>query len=195
MKMIRKIDSKNELDVHPSPNHAIEDEKMVRVLIAYATRYGATADTAEVISQTLENEYSVKVDILDLKTKGLTIDLQEYDAVIVGSSIVMGRWAKEAQNFIKSNFAGVKVAVYLCAAYSCGKAIAEGESIEYEKHLKKLVDKPLSEYSLVPISMRGFGGRVVFRGNTTLDNWNRNDVIEWSRELGDIVTKTKEVYE
>ena len=99
--MIRKIDSETPLHVHPAPNHVTGNEQPVRVLIAYGTRHGATADTAEVVSKTLDDEYSVNVDLLDLKTKVGVEDLQRYDAVIIGSSIVMSRWTKEARNFLK----------------------------------------------------------------------------------------------
>ena len=188
--MVRKTDSDNNLHVPPSPNHIHSDYSPVRVLIAFGTRHGATADAAHVIAKSLENEYSVDVKILDLKRMSEDVDLDGYDAVIIGSSIVMGRWTKEVQEFLKSDFSGTKVALFVCAAYSCGKAAEQGDWSEYETQLERIVGSITSKHSIIPFATRGFGGRVAVRGNTILDNWNREDIEEWARNIGDIITKT-----
>jgi menaquinone-dependent protoporphyrinogen oxidase len=69
-----------------------------RVLIAYGTRYGATAGTSEEIAKILREEgYEVKV--ANLKTENVD-DISGYDLVIVGSGIPMGMWASEAEDFL-----------------------------------------------------------------------------------------------
>ena len=70
-----------------------------RVLVAYATKYGATAGIAEKIGQVLQ-EAGLAVDV---KPAGQAGDLAAYQAVVLGSAVYMGRWRKEAVNFLKAN--------------------------------------------------------------------------------------------
>jgi len=70
-----------------------------RVLVAYATKYGATAGIAEKIGQVLQ-EAGLAVDV---KPAGQAGDPAAYQAVVLGSAVYMGRWRKEAVNFMKTN--------------------------------------------------------------------------------------------
>jgi menaquinone-dependent protoporphyrinogen oxidase len=66
------------------------------ILVCYATRYGSTVDIARIIGKELEvSGYVVKVcPIADVKDPG------EYDAVIIGSPLYMGKWLAEARDFV-----------------------------------------------------------------------------------------------
>ena len=70
-----------------------------KVLVAYATKYGATAEIAERISQVLCQK-GLDIDVLSF---GLISNLTQYDAVIIGSASYIGQWRKEAVKFLKSN--------------------------------------------------------------------------------------------
>jgi menaquinone-dependent protoporphyrinogen oxidase len=69
------------------------------ILVAYATKYGATAEIAEKIGEVLREE-DLGPDILPVKKVG---DLEDYQAIIVGSAVYIGRWRKEAVIFLKDN--------------------------------------------------------------------------------------------
>ena len=69
---------------------------MKSVLIAYATRYGATRYLAETMSR-LFAEAGVAADLHDLRSQGPLGDLSLYDGIIIGSGIKAGRWCKEAE--------------------------------------------------------------------------------------------------
>jgi menaquinone-dependent protoporphyrinogen oxidase len=71
----------------------------IQVLVAYATKYGATSEIAEKIGQVL-TQAGLKVDVLPAKEVG---DLTPYKAVILGSAVYIGQWRKEAVKFIKAN--------------------------------------------------------------------------------------------
>jgi menaquinone-dependent protoporphyrinogen oxidase len=67
------------------------------VLVAYASRYGSTAGIAEAIGEIL-------------RERGLTTDVRraddvreiaDYDTVVVGSGVYMGRWDGAAVGFLK----------------------------------------------------------------------------------------------
>lgn len=70
-----------------------------RVLVAYASKYGATAEIAEAIGKGLR-EAGVPVDV---KPARQARDLAVYSAVVLGSGVYMGRWRKDAAKFLKDN--------------------------------------------------------------------------------------------
>ncbi len=70
-----------------------------QVLVAYATKYGATPGIAEKIGQVL-NQAGLHVDVLPVER---VKDLSSYQAVVLGSATYIGRWRKAAAKFLKSN--------------------------------------------------------------------------------------------
>ncbi len=67
------------------------------VLVAYATKYGATAEIAERIGQVLSNAgLSAEVLPADRAT-----DPGAYQAVVLGSAVYIGRWRKPAVKFLE----------------------------------------------------------------------------------------------
>jgi menaquinone-dependent protoporphyrinogen oxidase len=70
-----------------------------KVLVAYASKYGATAEIAEKIGQALQQE-GLKTDVLPVKS---IKNLAEYTAVVLGSAIYIGQWRKEAASFLKTS--------------------------------------------------------------------------------------------
>jgi menaquinone-dependent protoporphyrinogen oxidase len=71
----------------------------VRVLVAYASKYGGTAEIAKRIGQVI-SDAGLSIDVLEVeKVKGLG----HYKAVVLGSALYMGRWRREAARFLKIN--------------------------------------------------------------------------------------------
>jgi menaquinone-dependent protoporphyrinogen oxidase len=70
-----------------------------RVLVAYATKYGATGDIAEKIGQVLR-EAGLRADVLPVGRVG---DLAPYAAIVLGSAVYIGGWRKEAAAFLKGH--------------------------------------------------------------------------------------------
>ena len=70
-----------------------------KVLIVYASRAGSTGEVAKAIGQTL-SEAGASVDVRSVADEN---DLGNYQAVIVGSAIRMGRWLPEAVDFVKKH--------------------------------------------------------------------------------------------
>jgi menaquinone-dependent protoporphyrinogen oxidase len=77
----------------------MEDEMDTQVLVAYATKYGATAEIAEKIGQVLR-QAGLRTDVLPADRVS---DLSPYKGVVLGSAVYIGRWRKEATKFLKAN--------------------------------------------------------------------------------------------
>jgi menaquinone-dependent protoporphyrinogen oxidase len=68
-----------------------------KILVTYASRAGATGEVAEAIGQVLCDS-GASVDVRQAKD---VTNLDEYNAVIMGSPIYMGGWMSEATKFVE----------------------------------------------------------------------------------------------
>lgn len=71
----------------------------IRVLVAYATKYGATKEIAEKIGQVLR-QADLQVEVLPVARVS---DVRNYHAVVLGSAVYAGQWLKEAASFLEKN--------------------------------------------------------------------------------------------
>jgi menaquinone-dependent protoporphyrinogen oxidase len=71
----------------------------MRILVAAASKHGATMEIAEAIGRGLEEE-DVSVTVQPV---GSVTELAAFDAVILGSAVYMGRWLEPARAFADSN--------------------------------------------------------------------------------------------
>lgn len=69
-----------------------------RVLVAYASKYGATQGIAEAIGRTLR-EAGVAADVRPCRE---VRSLERYTAVVLGSAVYVGRWRREAADFLRN---------------------------------------------------------------------------------------------
>ena len=72
-----------------------------RVLMAYGSKHGATAEIAEAIGEMIR-EAGLDVDVL---RAGAVKDLAPYAAVVLGIAVYAGRWHKEAVRFLEAQAA------------------------------------------------------------------------------------------
>ena len=69
----------------------------MKVLVAYSSKYGATAEIAGKIGQILVKS-GLQVDLLPVKT---VKDVNQYNAFVLGSSAYMFRWRADMVSFLK----------------------------------------------------------------------------------------------
>ncbi len=130
----------------------------MKALIAYGTRYGATAETSEEIGKILqEKEFDVK--IANLKEEKIK-DISEYDLIVVGSGMKMGKWVSEAEDFLKKfqkELNQKKLALFV----SSMRTLAEKERKTEEGGVcsaPEVTEKIVAEHGLKPMTMGIFGG-------------------------------------
>jgi menaquinone-dependent protoporphyrinogen oxidase len=75
------------------------------VLVAVASRHGATEEIAEAIGMVIhKNGFRVDVvKLTDPAESGSKPDPAEYEAVVLGSGVYLGRWLAPARRFITLN--------------------------------------------------------------------------------------------
>ena len=130
-----------------------------KVLVAYATKRGATAEIAEKIGEVIRDN-GLQVDVLPA---GQVKDITPYNAVILGSAAYIGQWRKDAVTLIKANEKTLStMPVWLFSSGPTG----EGDPVEllkgwlYPNGLKPIIES---------IKPRGI---TVFHGAVTLDKLN-----------------------
>lgn len=135
----------------------------MKALVAFGTKYGSTARLAEVIGEELRAK-GYEVDVLDLRT-GPGNGVQGYDLVVVGSSVFIGKWTKEAQEFMEASspdLAGKKLAMFVsCSDVLFPEKVKAG-------HKMYLEDVAARYPGLEPMAMGLFGGVIDFARYGTL---------------------------
>ncbi len=162
---------------------------MNKTLIVYGTRKGTTTETVLLIAEVLKEKFLHEVDISGTKEmRYYRKRIDEYDNIIIGSSIMSGRWKNKILSFAKRDiFTDKTVAVFVTAGGTLNKVNKYGITKEaavieaIENYINKYEDK----FKFVPISKAAFGGRVIKKRKIKYDSWNREDIITWSVDLGD----------
>lgn len=130
---------------------------LLKALIAYGTRYGATAGTSGEIGKILRKK-GFDVEIVNLREEKIK-DISEFDLIVAASGIRMGKWVSEAEDFLKKfqkEFEKKKLALFV----STMKTVAEreGKTEEVAKSHKVALEDKVTKYDLKPIMLGFFGG-------------------------------------
>lgn len=97
---------KPKIDLPQTTSTSTENKK--RVLIAYATKAGSTAETAARMGETLTKK-GLSIDVLPVSQ---VKDITPYETVVVGSAIRMGSVLPEVKTFIETNQAALSQKTY-----------------------------------------------------------------------------------
>ena len=163
---------------------------MKRTLIVYGTRKGTTENTAQVIGETLILKHKHHVEMMNIRQiRRVNRRLREFDNLIVGSSIVSGRWKWIVLWFLKRNtFKGLKVALFVTAGDTMNKTKKYGIYKEdaRQEAVENYIDKYLDQFPFTPVAKTAFGGMVVRSGKEKYNSWVREDIESWAISLGKV---------
>ncbi|MFX1539085.1 MAG: flavodoxin domain-containing protein [Promethearchaeota archaeon] len=138
-----------------------------RVLIVYGTRFGSTEEISIKFAEIMRNQ-GLDTTVIDVK-KDKWPPLDQFDAVLIGSSIKMGRWTKEAKNFFKKYANHLKEKPFLAVFVSSGEA---SYPEKYQEAKEKYVQKIITSlgFDLNKVMHEAFGG-VFDLSNTSKIGW------------------------
>ena len=142
---------------------------MDKVLVAYATKYGATAEIADKIGQVLR-EAGLQVDVLPADR---VTGLQPYKAVVLGSAVYIGSWRKKAAAFLKANeqaLAERPVWLFSSGPTGEGDPVALAQGWRFPKALQPFADR------IKPQEITLFGGAVDANKLNPIERWMLKNV-------------------
>jgi len=153
-----------------------------RMLVAHATKKGSVAEVAEFVADTL-------------RERGLTVDVQpahlvksvdEYDQVVLGGALYMGRWHPDARGFLRRHhraLARLPVAIFAMGPLTTEEEDVAGARRQLERALH-------GEPDVVPTSVAIFGGvvdpaklRFPFNRMPETDARDWEQIREWAIEV------------
>lgn len=112
---------------------------MEKVLVAYASKYGATAGIADRIGQVLR-QAGLPVDVLPARD---VRDLAPYRAVVLGSAAYIFHWRKEAAKLLKALAAQPERPVWLFSSGPTSETDTEAfpDGLKLPKGLQPVADR------------------------------------------------------
>ena len=154
-----------------------------KVLVTYASRFGATAGVAEAIGRTL-SEHGAQVDVLPMKE---VTDLSPYQSVVVGSAINGGVWLPEAMQFMKMHQAELRnkpfAAFLVCMTLTMKKGEQYRSNVSNWLNPVRALARPVSEglfAGALDISkIPSFSDRLKFRMSVLFGVWKEGDHRDW----------------
>ncbi len=129
----------------------------MRSLVAFGTKYGSTEKVAETIADVLRSSGHT-VDVADLRRKSV-LELDDYDMVVVGSSIIVGGWSKGSKRFLEENCEALRrkrVSMFVC----CSQSYLRPE--ERDDQMRNFLTNVAQTHGLKPESLGLFGGEMDF---------------------------------
>lgn len=144
----------------------------MKVLIAYASKYGCTEKCARMLKQKIHEE----AELYNLKV-GKTVDLKEYDKVIIGGSVYMGKIQKEVTEFCTKHINELKqkkIGLFICG-------MRDGDFAKEEINAnfpKELLDRAASEF---------FGGEYVFGKMNMMERFIVKKIAKTDKDASNII--------
>lgn len=130
---------------------------MSKALVVYGTRTGTAGITAQDIARELQAQ-GVETRVVNAKNEKVD-SIAEYDLIIVGSGIAMGKWTGEPDSFLKrfhSELAGKKVALFVNCGSAC-EAMNPGKPEVAANARRDYLEKKAAQHGIVPVASGFFG--------------------------------------
>jgi len=93
----------------------------MKTLIVYASKYGFTRDCVNLLKDKLQGE----VTAMDINQVTSQLDLSEFETIIIGGSIYVGKISKKLREFCEKNLEILnqkKIGLFLCCALTENEA-------------------------------------------------------------------------
>lgn len=155
-----------------------------KILVTYASRFGATAGVADAIGKTLA-AHGAQVDVLPMKE---VQDLSAYQAVVAGSAINGGAWLPEGLHFVQVHQSELRRKPFAAFLVCMTLTMKNGE--QYRSHVTNWLEpvralvRPVSEAlfagALDIARIPSFSDRLKFRLSVLFGVWKEGDHRDWN---------------
>ena len=159
---------------------------MSKVLILYGTRYGTNKEISDKIQKEIQ-ELGITTEIYNLEEHKLKEipPLHDYNGILIGTSIKMGRWTKGVKKFVQKRKSELiksqsKLGFYVC----CGEA---AKKKDISNAINKYITSKLQKLGIKPTLIDAFGGCYDLTEGSVLTGMTRKIIIS--------VMKNEEVIE
>lgn len=165
-----------------------------KVLVVFASKYGATKEIAEALSEAL-NERGTAAKVAPA---GEVMDLTGYDAVVVGSAVYHGRWLEEARRFVTGRRSELEaMPTWFFSSGPTGGSPAQEAAVQRSCGFDTPIPRALTGVAR-QIQVRGhatFGGTIGEGATGMLGRWmprgdwrDFDQVKEWAGVISDQLT-------
>lgn len=145
---------------------------MTRTLVAYASKHGSTEEVARSVGDLLRDA-GHHVDIRDA---AVVTDVDEYDGVVLGGSLYMGRWHGDARAFLRRHRPALEQRPL--AVFALGPLTLEEHQVAGSR---KQLDRALAHLGVSPQLVTVFGGEVdPDKLRFPFNHMQKSDARDWS---------------
>ncbi|MFG1813561.1 flavodoxin domain-containing protein [Kribbella sp. NPDC049174] len=160
-----------------------------QVLVAYATKMGATAEIAEAIGAELR-EHGHHADVRNVA--GVE-SIADYDAVILGSSIYIRRWRPEAVRFLRKHadeLGDRQVWLFHSGPVGPDKDQEQELPVNVRRLARRIDAPPVMTFAgrLEPQTAKGFLARRLARGELAVDSRDWTLIKNWAAGIAATLT-------
>ena len=124
------------------------------VLVVYGSRYGCTEEVSKEIGKILEKE-GLTVKLINLELDKNPPAIKNFDGILVGSGIKIGKWTKETNNFLKKNKELLKNKIF--GLYTCSGLAIE----DVDKAKKTYVEDKMEKIGIDAQIFDAFPGKSI----------------------------------
>jgi len=145
----------------------------MKTLIVYDSKHGIVRDCAE----KLEHKFKEKVTVIKISKKKQWPNIDEFDSIIIGASVHIGKIQKSIKDFCEKNLDKLKhkkVGIFLCSLT---------EPAEAYHYIEEQFPEELQQHAIIKSC---FGGAVIFEKMNFVERFMMKKITKSSENINNV---------